>query len=117
MRSATFQSQLSGTVPHDWAEVAETLARVSCGNLAGADVVRDDGDVEPASEIGRWDLLRGLRGGGGTFGIASRFGFTPLRCWPSWVGSPTRSSGQPGERVGQVLDRELGRRRQCPAGA
>jgi hypothetical protein len=76
MRSATFQGQLWGTVPHDWAEVAETLARVSCGNLAGADVVRDDGNVEPASEIGRWDLSRGLRGGGGSFGIASRFGST-----------------------------------------
>jgi hypothetical protein len=76
MRSATFQGQLWGTVPHDWAEVAETLVRVSCGNLAGADVVRDDGDVEPASEIGRWDLLRGLPGGGGNIGIVSRLEFT-----------------------------------------
>jgi hypothetical protein len=76
MGSATVQGQLLGTGPHDWAEVAETLVRLSYGNLAGADVATADGDVIAASEIDRWDLVRGLRGGGGNFGIGSRFEFT-----------------------------------------
>jgi hypothetical protein len=47
------------------------LVRLSCD--VGADAVRADGDVMPASGFER----RGLRGGGGgTFGIVSRLEFT-----------------------------------------
>ena len=71
MGSAAVRGPLWGTGPRDWAEVAEMLLRLSCGNLAGADVVTADGDVVPTRGFER----RGLRSGG-DFGIVSRFGFT-----------------------------------------
>jgi hypothetical protein len=83
MGSGAVHGQLWGTGPHDWARVAETLVRLSCH--VGADVVRVDGDVIPASGFERWDLLRGLRGGGRNFGIVSRWEFT-LRPVPAIVG-------------------------------
>jgi hypothetical protein len=77
MESATVQGQLWGTGPYDWAEVAaETLLRLFCGDLVGGDVARTDAGVIPASGFEWWDLLRRLRGGGGNFGIVSRFEFT-----------------------------------------
>jgi hypothetical protein len=81
---STVPGQLWGTGPHDWAEVAEALVRLSWGNLAGADVFRADGGVIPASGFERRDRLRGLRGGGGNCGIVSclEFTFHPVSAIP-----------------------------------
>jgi FAD/FMN-containing dehydrogenase len=57
-----------------------TQLGLTCDNLVGADVVTPGGDVVHAGPDENAELLWGLRGGGGNFGVATRleFGLHPL---------------------------------------
>jgi FAD/FMN-containing dehydrogenase len=48
---------------------------LTCDNLVGAEVVTPDGSVVRAGPDGDADLLWGLRGGGGNFGVATQLEF------------------------------------------
>ena len=73
---------------------------LACDNLIGADVVTADGRLVHASEDENADLLWGLRGGGGNFGIVTSFVFRLHPVGRTVVAGPVF---YPGDSAGQVL--------------
>src|SRR4051812_46364815 len=73
---------------------------LACDNLAAADVVTADGRLVHASETENADLLWGLRGGGGNFGIVTQFELDLHPLGPMVYAGPIF---YPAEAAGDVL--------------
>jgi FAD/FMN-containing dehydrogenase len=73
---------------------------LSCDNLISADVVTADGQLVKASATENDDLLWGLRGGGGNFGVVTSFEFRLHPVGPVVMGGVLV---HPVERAGELL--------------
>jgi FAD/FMN-containing dehydrogenase len=73
---------------------------LAADNLVGAEVVTADGHLVHASESENADLLWGLRGGGGNFGIVTQFEFELHPLGPIVYGGPIF---YPADAAGDVL--------------
>jgi FAD/FMN-containing dehydrogenase len=73
---------------------------LACDNLVSADVVTADGRVLTASALEQEDLLWGLRGGGGNFGVVTSFEFRLHRVGPLVYGG---ALFYPLERAAEVI--------------
>jgi FAD/FMN-containing dehydrogenase len=72
---------------------------LACDNLIAADVVTADGELVHASEDENPDLLWGLRGGGGNFGIATSLEYRLHRVGPMVLAGPIFFAGDRAEEV------------------
>ena len=73
---------------------------LACDNLVAADVVTADGRLVHASEDEHPELLWGLRGGGGNFGIVTRFELALHPLGPTVYAGPVF---YPAEAAGELL--------------
>jgi FAD/FMN-containing dehydrogenase len=73
---------------------------LACDNLVGAEVVTANGQLVHASETENPDLLWGLRGGGGNFGIVTEFEFELHHLGPMVYAGPVF---YPAEAAGDLL--------------
>jgi FAD/FMN-containing dehydrogenase len=67
---------------------------LACDNLIAAEVVTADGSVVHASESDNADLLWGLRGGGGNFGVVTSFELQLFPVGPTILGGPVFYPGE-----------------------
>ena len=72
---------------------------LACDNLIGADVVTADGKLVHASEQENAELLWGLRGGGGNFGIVTSFEFQLHPVGPTVLAGPVFFDGDRAEEI------------------
>src|SRR4051812_48373363 len=72
---------------------------LTCDNLLAADVVTADGQLVHASEDENRELLWGLRGGGGNFGIATSLEYRLHPIGPMLLGGPIFFAGDRAEEV------------------
>src|SRR3954449_9847184 len=72
---------------------------LTCDNLLAADVVTADGQLVQASDHEHPDLLWGLRGGGGNFGIATSLEFRLHPVGPMVLAGPIFFAGDRAEEV------------------
>ncbi|GAA0413892.1 oxidoreductase [Acrocarpospora corrugata] len=75
------------------------LYGLAADNLLGVELVTSAGDVVTADDDTDPDLMWGLRGGGGNFGIVTRFTFRLHPVAPAWAGMVM----YPGALAGDVL--------------
>jgi FAD/FMN-containing dehydrogenase len=73
---------------------------LACDNLLGAEVVTADGRVVHATAVDNPDLFWALRGGGGNFGVVTRFTYRLHAVGPMLYGG---ALAYPVERAGDVL--------------
>jgi FAD/FMN-containing dehydrogenase len=72
---------------------------LTCDNLIGADVVTADGQLVHASEDENPELLWGLRGGGGNFGIATSMEFRLHPVGPMILAGPIFFAAERAEEI------------------